>query len=86
MLVFVLKTLDPVSKTNRSCQACLSYCLHCSVYSGKSDFRVFFSDKIVKVVNRKVFFGLEEYIQNLLSLLAVQHAISSKILTEYGLC
>jgi len=86
MFVFVLKTLDAIPKTNCSCQPCIRYCFHCPVHSGKTYFGVFFSDKVIKVVNRKVFFGLEEYIQDLLSLFAVEHTVFFKILTEYGLC
>ncbi len=56
------------------------------VLEAVGDLGVFFSDQIIKVVNRGVFLRLEEYVQNLLSLFAVQLPVSSKILSKYGFC
>jgi len=75
MFVFVLETLDAISKTNYSCQSGLRYYSHCPVYGRKTNLGIFVSDKIVKVVNRKVFFRLQEHIQDLLPLFAVEHTI-----------
>ena len=86
MFVFVLEASDAAPEIGLSCQSRITYYLHCSVYSGKADLGVFFSDQIVKVINRGVFLRLEEYIQNLLSLTACEHTFVFKILAEYDLC
>jgi hypothetical protein len=85
MFVFVLVAFDAIPEIDFSCQTCVAYNLHRTIYGGKADFRVFSFDKIVKVINREVSLGLEEYVQDLLSLFAVQHAVFFKILTEYDL-
>lgn len=82
MFVFVLEASDAPSEIGLSCQPCVTYYPHCSVYGSKADLGVFFSDQIVKVVNRGVFLRLEEYVQNLLSLFATEHAVVFKVLPE----
>jgi len=86
MLVFVFEAPEAIPEISLSCQPCIAYYPHCPVYGGKADFGVFLSDHIVKVINRGMSLGLEEYVQNLLSLFAAEHAVVSKVLVEYGLC
>ena len=76
MFVFVLEASDAPSEIGLSCQPCVTYYPHCSVYGSKADLGVFFSDQIV---NRGVFLRLEEYVQNFLLLFAVQLPVSSNI-------
>ena len=83
MFVFVLETSDTAPEISLSCQSCIADYLHCPVHGGKADLGVFFSDQIVKVVDSRVLFGLEKYIQDLLSLTAYEHAFISKVLSEY---
>ena len=86
MLVFVLESPDTTLEISFSCQPCIADYFHCPVYGGKADLGVFLSDQVVKVVNRGMMLGLEEYVQNLLSLFAAEHAVVSKVLPEYTLC
>ena len=85
MFVFVLVVFGAVPEIDLSRQSCIAYYLHRTVYGGKADFGVFLSDQIVKVINRRVFLSLEKYIQNLLSLTAMEHAVAFKVLSENGL-
>ena len=71
MLVFVLKAPDPISKIGLSCQASVTYYSHRPVYSSKTDFWIFLPNEFVSITSRGVFFRLQEYIEDLLSLCAV---------------
>lgn len=86
MLVFVLEAPEAIPEISLSCQPCVAYNPHCPVYGGKADFGVFLSDQIVKVINRGMSLGLKEYVQDLLSLTAMEHAVVSNVLAEYSLC
>jgi len=72
MLVFVFKAPDPISKIGLSCQAGGAYYFHRPVYSSKTDFWIFLSNEFVKVPNCGMFFCLQEYVEDLLPLLAVE--------------
>jgi hypothetical protein len=83
MFVFVLEVSGTASEISLSCQPGIADYLHCPVYCGKADLGVFLSDQVVKIIDCGVFFRLEEYVQNLLSLFAAEQAIASKVLSEY---
>lgn len=86
MFVFMLKVSDTAPEISLSRQPSITDHPHRPIYGGKADLGVFFSDQIVKVINRGVFLRLEEYIQNLLSLFTIEHTVASKVLSEYGFC
>jgi len=71
MLVFVLEVLGPISKIGFSCQAGGAYYSHRPVYSSKTNSWIFLSDEFIKIANCGVFFCLQEYIEDLLSLCAL---------------
>ena len=82
MLVFVLKTPDPISKIDFSCKAGVGYYIHRPIHSSKTNLWSFLSDKLMKVINRQMPLRLQEYIQDLLSLFAVEHPLAFDILPE----
>ena len=82
MLIFMLKTLDPISKISLSCQAGVAYCPHRPIHSSKTNLWIFLSDKLVKVINRRMPLSLQEYIQDLLSPFTVVHTRVFQILPE----
>ena len=86
MLVFVLEASDAAPEISFSCQPGTADYPHRPVHGGKADSGVFLSDQMVKVVDSGVFLGLEKYVQDLFSLMAVEQAVVSKVFSEYGLC
>ena len=86
VFVFVLVAFGAAAEIDLSRQSSIAYYLHRTIYGGKADFGVSFFNQIVKVIDRGVLLGLEEYVQDLLSLFAVQLPVFSEVLTEYGLC
>jgi len=86
VLMFVLVALDAIPEADLTRQSCIVYYLHRTIYGSKADFGVFLFDQIIKVINRRVMLGLEEYVQDLLSLFATEHAVVFKVLSEDALC
>jgi hypothetical protein len=86
MLVFMLETLDAISEISLSCQAGVAYDSHCPVHSSKTNPWMFLSDKLIKVGNRWMFLHLQEYVEDFLSLFAVEHTLVFQVLPEDRLC
>jgi len=82
MPVFVLKTPGPISKIDFSCKAGVGYYIHRPIHSSEANLWIFLSDKLMKVIDRQMPFRLEEYIEDLLSLFAVEHPLAFDILPE----
>jgi hypothetical protein len=82
MTIFMLKSPETVSKISLSCQTGLAYYSHRPVHSSKADPGVFFFYKLVEITYCRMPFGLQKYIQNLLSLSAIEHPGFFEILPE----
>ena len=82
MPIFMLKSSDAVSKIHFPCQPGIAYYLHRPIDGGQADPGMSFFDEFVKLFNRRMPLGLQEYIQNLLTLFAVEHAFVFEILPE----
>ncbi len=85
VLISMLKALDAIPEIGFPCQAGVAYHPHRAVYSSKTYFWIFISDPFVKVANRRMPLHLQEYVHNLLSLLAVEQPVVFQILSEDGL-
>lgn len=84
MAVFMLKTPEPISEISFSCQAGIAYYSHCPIDGSKANLRIFLSDQLVKVADGGVALGIQENIEDLLSLFAVEHAAIFQVLSEDG--
>ena len=71
MSVFVLIAIGAVAEVDFSCQSRIAYYFHGAVYGREADLRVFLPDQIVKIVDRGVFLGFQEYVKYLGSWFAV---------------